>query len=295
MKRVLLSALILSLYGRAAADTFCNHEIGMIGTKAIGYVIPYGPMMSEDTDLSAASHDQDICRIISFDGPMPVGPTRLDDCQNFQHVRSDNVIETGHIFTDEEAKIGHPVSEYFSPLVFAVEGQMAALELKTGETRWVQSDHLARGVPTYFEPSVYDGKSAVGYEGGISSDVLYAQAAAGAETQPPSNRGPAQDAFRDKVLAGHPHDEAALLQMEVHSGFIYRVTDVVTVADGSVWFELEEKAALSSWNWPAEVLAIYGNDASRLTSDPIRTVYMPFRKPDGTVVAVLTSGFDCGC
>jgi hypothetical protein len=299
MKRACLLAISLGLAGPVNADSFCFHEMGMIGTKAIGYTIPFGPMMSKDTDTSR-SDEQSVCRISSYDSPAADGPVRIDDCQNFQHVRSEYVEETDRIFTDEEAKAGHAVSEYFTPLVFAVDDQMAALKLKTGEMRWVKAPNLYRGAPQASNFSVYQDTSAIGSEGGVSSEAFYSQPKAGTETGSPSYSGPVQDAFLDRILPGQPHEEDALQKMTgrtdpIFTGFIYRVTDVVTASDGDIWFELEEHLALSSWSWPAEVMAIYSEDAALIKSDPIRTVYVPFKAPDGTIISLLTSGVACGC
>lgn len=304
--------LLTSSY--AYADSFCGFEQGLIGTKAIGMVMP--------SSLELETYETGKCEIKAFDAPSgDKGPTVLP-CTDFQHVPS--VYIDGY-----ETKGFDPVgSEYFWFLVFNARDQWVEIALKSGEKKWtlLESQHdaefdyqylpgkeikLFAQNPTqgmmFSEPRL---DKPVGYMGqflrGISDDWI--------------DQAIPHDFFNNEVFqiladnGGFDPNHIEEGKLATHYGkFLHVAYDVKTIIrddEGREWLKAEEFLTISYmdfWDYVEIDLAALGKplseeDLRKINNSELmldfrskagRTVYFPYREPSGTITMVMTSGPDC--
>ena len=269
----------------AYADSWCDYDSGRIGTKAIGYVAPY-----EIDDLEY-DFEKGICRLTVAMSPTEDANTEALPCEAFREMPSYGIPYNAGGFSETDRK--YLASEYFTFLIFAYENGMSALELKTGERRWVgkffSDDRETASAP--FEPW-QSGQPIVGRD-------IYNSPSFDDVTTEFTADGEALRRFYEFVFQ-HSDNPASYvdraLRNEGIEGFYfevnYRAIRQITGDDGTQWIEAEEQLAINPASFPNFVYRAFKEDGplAIMRSDVIRIVFIPMKAADGTVISVIGDG-----
>lgn len=314
---ILCSALFVEAH--ASADSWCGFEAGLVGTKAIGYAMPsrLAPNNTEEnpyTDEAAAN-----CSVLAYtDADRSTAIEELRSCGDFEYVPSQNI-------WDEK---NPAASEYFAFLVYSSVNDMAEVRLQSGASRWVRHTRsynfrFAANNDIHFG----HGDSHLGsFEGSPTATTMHNSTSFDAVTEPfnelvernpsllesnPSIRGffdePVFDLLEAVKLYDPSEKQAYLDAPSWDTQFEPSYIGIKLHNDENAhqWLEAEE-VLVQHTAWQLDRADVDALDISedekdrfkallskRVTSEPVRTVFFPYRSPDGTILMVLTQGAAC--
>lgn len=319
-RTLFLLATVFALNLSAKADSWCGFEAGLVGTTAIGYVMPW-ELLPNNTEGNPYTDEVAVtCSVSSYATSDPSQATvNTRSCNEFEFVPSRYVPE------DEENPGASP---YFAFLVYSAQHNMAEVRLQTGQPLWVRhnrsysfkfaaNDNISHGHGTIHLPS---------FEGAPTETTIHLSPSFDDETEPfvdllkqdPSlfeRNSNIQKFFNDPVFGlldalslYDPSQKRAYLETpswETQFETSYNGIRLLEDENGFQWLEAEE-VLVQHTLWQVNHLDVDGLDVSdeekqRLKalaytsaiSDPLRTVYFPYRSPDGTILMVLTQGVAC--
>ena len=305
--------LMMGIHQAAYADSFCGYDAGLIGTKGIGSIPPWG---LKDITIELETY---ACTVLVYDKESKPSPeietaSQSYPCEDFIHMPSPYVDDyKGSKYQPE----GFPIasSEYFRFLVFDSQDDKVLISLRTGEEKWVEMKNPGR----WSFPYKYQGegvKATIGFssptQSGIYSEPRF--------DSPDRVRGEfikplwvsrfGDDAyekffqnpfFQDLARKGKINIEGQKIGEfvnKVGSGFeiIYDVEEIIRDDEGREWLKASERFSQSvfyyDWKHPSPE-DDKNFDGEAFVSDPIRTVYFPYREPSGTITMVMVDGFVC--
>lgn len=307
-------ALMIGVSSTAYADSFCGYDAGLIGTKAIGYVAPY---RLKDVVIEPETYD---CTVSAYD-ELPVTNTEITTnfksqsyrCRDFIHMPSPYV--DGYNGNENNPK-GFPIakSDYFSFLVFDSSDTKVQISLRTGEKKWVEAKkHADLSFPYQYKGegiASIIGDKAPTQSGFYSAPRLNAPAVPitdyiGVYTRPIPEHifdGEAQLKFFQHPFFQYLANEGKIKIEEgkiaeyvndINSDFeiIYNVEEIIKDDEGREWLKTNERFLQTTHNsdWDSRPYEQEGKntDWSRVISDPIRSIYFPYREPSGTITMVM--------
>jgi len=291
MKHLTISASLLLLAQTAVADSFCEYDKGYLGTTAIGIISPH--------ELSSHAHSE---------GAKQCFVTVQPDADRYARYTAFDVscfdiepLPSRYIYTPQNVPADHDPSrnEYFAYMVFKETPKFLELRLRDGTPIFVKK-------PALYEPR-FTGEHMIGMEGLTTSEKLYSAPDITAETHAPNYTGDIQQSFVSRMVE-HPDFDPK--QMDVYMtdiekrntfrlwlvDFSYTVTAIVTGPDGRQWYKTEEQIKLDTQGAPYPNLRNPDPDADyegTIQSDVLRTVYLPFRDPEGRIESVFLPGPYC--
>ena len=292
--RAVYLSITLLFSSTASADSFCGFVGGLVGTKAIGAVYPQSIGAIRD------ANDTSRCWV---DVETETGERRTLDCWDLQWVSSEYVVEDPEIGFDQDWR--NPLdNDYFLVVIESQNQNRVALRTRSGERIWgVLADE--RYAILYDHSGSESSLSEL--SGWTTSDTVYST---------PDFQNPVSKRFghaeAHRFLAGlvdDPRRIAAEIETKWNdpgwryennlgsTDFSYQPTAVVASADGYTWLEAEETLAMNvAFEGPKRAFIkaeAYGTTS--FESDVIRTVFIPFRDPDGRLLSVIDNGEGCGC
>jgi len=301
-------ALLWGLAQSAFADSFCGYDAGLIGTKAIGYIAPYSLKDAVVTPETFA------CTISAYDDVEDLSAAQTYPCEDFKHMPSQYV--DGYKGTEHNPE-GFPIaqSDYFALLVFDAKENMAQISLRSGAKKWVEIKPHHKTDFAYH----YQGK-------GIKAKIpgraptqsgLYSAPRLDAPDRLRSGffRARWQDMFETEAFDSffqHPFYQWLASEGKINiegrkieefandlgSGFeiIYEVEEIIKDEEGREWLKASEHflQTLHIYDWDTRPFEDDENfNPSEHVSDPLRTVYFPYREPSGTITMVMVQAGWC--
>ena len=314
---IVLAALPASL---ANADSWCDFEVGMIGSKAIGFVSPASLEPYDGEDNRYNDEAAKTCELVSYDGPDPeLSSSQSRPCAAFVHVPSGYVTDV-----DQKGLGDTPAeSEYFMIQVFSHQGDMLEVELRSGDRVWLKSTR--RYLTSFdFQPNTVIGHRGAAWtnlSGEIAASAVFLAPDLDA-IDPEVSVAKFQMVYSEDLLerAGSFFEQPVFEMLAAtgkydpgdtlghvnappwESGFAvgYEVVEVWQGPEGPSWYKVNEYLEQSTY-WIVEREDIRDLDVSdakkalfedqlykRFQSEPLRTVYIPFREPDGSISTVLS-------
>lgn len=307
----------------ANADSWCDFETGLLGSRAIGYEAPgsFEPYDWTANPLAGAALKN--CQLLTFETPENEELSgTLRSCGDFVHVPSAYVTDENNQGLGE-----HPAeSEYFMIQIFEARGSWARVKMKEGDFKWLKSKRR-HGFSLYFTRTAAARHRGVAWslknEIGVPTRVYTAPDLRAVDETVHAERfqlryseehiqgaepffGQPVFEMLESVGKFDPNNVLEHINAPVwQSGFAvqYLASDVVEDASGMLWFKADEVLTQETlWNVErSEIdnLGVSDHDKARFKdtlykryeSDPFRTVFFPFRTPDGTILTVLSDPF----
>lgn len=279
----------------AIADSFCEYEAGLIGTKGIGYIAPYSAV-SSDADYD---YETKVCRMPIYASP-DAEHYRMVDCLDIEAFPV--LYHTQDAFVSGLAELGFPItfSDYYAFMVYEWQRPFGRVQLRNGQAAWIKSRHGLGG-------DEYTRTGVVGLHGQTSSPQLFQEADRSALAPAPDIEGPIALGFL-KLLFDDigtpleiPEDEwnwfIQSKRDDYYYGFTYIVTDLLEDENGALWYVTSEHLtidALTSEERHNELQDLLNAPKRVPYSSPvIRTVYIPFRDNKDIVQSVFFLGPYC--
>lgn len=299
----------------AHADSFCGFERGLIGTKSIGHYPPY--LLKTQNKLGNGP-----CEVLLYDTlPVLDQAPQISNCMDVKRIPS--------VYVDQGLEQGFPVetSEYFQFLIYDVQETWVQVALNTGEKKWVQS---LSDYPLHF-PYHYKGdtESAPIEQANPTQSMIFTAP----DLNKPDPyfghymRNVSNYWFDQEVpysFFEHPlFTELARLNLfdpnHIEQGKLglykdlfeitYEVKHIVKDSAGREWLEADEVLSVSNqyFSWKLgdklkkqrisipqeERLKINHTIADGFKTEPLRSVYFPYREPSGTITMVMSNGPIC--
>ncbi len=302
------------LHQATYADSFCGYDAGLIGTKAVGSIAAFSV---KDVTIDPETY---ACTVLAYDEvpalnsetKTPTAPQAYP-CEDFIHMPSPYV--DGYKGSKYQPE-GFPIakSEYFAFLVFASKDNMAKISLRTGEEKWIDTANPnARSFPYEYQGEGV--KATIGLssptQSGIYSEPRFdsPDRVIGAFIKPRWVSRFEDDAY--EKFFQHPFFQYLAREGKINiegqkigefvnklgSGFeiIYDVEEIIKDDEGREWLKASERFSQTThyYDWDSRPYEGDGIDLSTLVSDPIRTVYFPYREPSGTITMVMVDGEAC--
>lgn len=287
----LLITFILQFSQRAAADSFCDYDEGLIGTKAIGFVNPF-KLLKKEWDFEKGQ-----CAVWTFADPKMSDPSQatLRQCAEFTPLPSKyiDVAPDTDLATANQQLVRN---DYFSLLVFGILGNALKVELRDGSSTWVRvTDNWDAKEDLYI---LGDNPQISGRQ--PTETKYYTQPRLSTEASPPSYHGQVQadffahPYFKESRTKGYfdPDDIEAYAQGTLAFGFIYNVLAIIRDDKGTEWFEVEEHLEQGLEDW-SDALSLPPDFQYPIQSDVIRKIYIPFRGQEGIIQTVFLPGPYC--
>ena len=302
------------------ADSWCDFETGLLGSRAIGYESPGSFEPYDWTENPLAGAALKTCQLLTFETPANEELSgTLRSCGDFVHEPSAYVTDESNQGLGE-----HPAeSEYFMIQIFEAQGSWAKVKMKDGNFKRLKSRRRS-GFSLYFPNTAAAGHRGVAWslENGIGvptrvytapdltaiDETVHAerfhlryseehiQGAGSFFGQPVFEMLEAVGKFDPDNMLEHINAPGWQTGFAVQ----YVASDVVEDTSGMLWFKADEVLTQDTL-WTVERseidnLRISDHDKTRFNdtlykrydSEPLRTVYFPFRAADGAILTVLS-------
>lgn len=286
LRALLLIALFLPT--ASWADSWCSFDQGFLGTAATGYVFPSG--LEGNVAIADSAERTPLikeCRIQTYAAPGGTA-TSMADCVDLHYTPSE--------YIDAQSPLG---SEYFTLMVFDTKDAFVQLRAKDNAPVWAKTK---TGWPV----------EAIGRGGVFPADQIFSKpdrAFALAPLKAMENDNTIQAKIR-AMFAGTDYatsknDAIARLRIPpaeqgFYADFVYEPQQEITSVDGTRWLKAQERL---QWDWmwddhenkPPQPDKKFGVDQlsdenNQFQTEPLRTVYIPVRSPDGTLLNVASYG-----
>jgi len=307
----------LVLSSTAHADSFCGFDMGLVGTKAIGFVHP--------VNLDMHKYETGICEINVFDSTSELASKSSYKCTDFQHIPS------RYIDAYQEEEGFDPIaSDYFYLQVLDAKDNWAQLVLKTGETKWVKKAGLGNfDFPYQFKANEapvsinmpYPTQSGVYSEPRFDKPDRYHGSYMRDLTDGWIDSQVNLDFFNSEIFklmekhglfnASHMEEGKLATNYGEFLHISYDVSNIIRDEEGREWLKAKEVLELSYHNLGNFIHSKLNEQDANISSDvesnvhdifwdharskPGRTVYFPYRDPSGTITMVMHDGPNCGC